>query len=446
MPTNPAPSSAHTPPEAEVGFDIGDAADSLERMRALNTRFGDIYRVYSPGRRRYVYVINHPDDVKRVLVSNHNNYRKGFGLDRVRMLLGNGIVTSDGDLWRTQRYMMQPLFHRRVITQFASMIDTANDRLLARWRRHAASGELINVTDEMSEITLEVILRAIFGTDLDALPSQLGPNPFDIITKDSTRDLSFAARFYQLRKLVLEIIRRRGSDGAEHFDFIGMLLNARDKTSGAPMGERELIDEVMTLIIAGHETAASGLNSAWYLISQDPEAERKLHSEIDSVAEQGALGLQASELLVYTRSIVDEALRLYPPVWVISRQSIGPDVLAGCTIPAGAEVLLSPYLVHRHPKFWSEPEAFRPERVESRSAANGSQFARIPFGAGARHCIGETMALYEMCMHLYRVAREFRLICASGQAMELEALINLRAKQPIWMRLEPRAARPAAST
>ncbi len=439
MPTNLATSSARTPPEPEFAFDIGDAPDSLERMRALNARFGDIYRIYSPGQRCHVYVINHPDDVKRVLVTNHNNYRKGFGLDRVRMLLGNGIVTSDGELWRTQRYMMQPLFHRRVITQFAAVIDQANDRLIERWQRHMATGEPINVTDEMSEVTLEVILRAIFGSDLDALPPQLGPNPFDIIAKDSTRDLSFAARFYQLRKLVLQLIRRRRDDGMEHFDFIGMLLTARDKASGAPMGERELIDEVMTLIIAGHETAASGLNSAWYLISQHPQVEGALHAEIDALSEPAALGLQTSESLTYTRSIVDEALRLYPPVWVISRQSIGPDVLAGCTIPAGAEVLLSPYLVHRHPKFWSEPEAFRPERVGSQSEPNASQFARIPFGAGARHCIGETMALYEMCMHLYRVGREFRLTCAPGQAMELEALINLRSKQPIWMRLERRS-------
>jgi cytochrome P450 len=433
-----AAAPGRTAPEPEFSFDVGDAPDSLDRMRELYARFGDIYRVYSPGRRRYVYVINHPDDAKRVLVSNHANYRKGFGLDRVRMLLGNGIVTSDGELWRTQRYMMQPMFHRRVITGFAEVIDRANERLIARWERHANTGEPINVTDEMSEITLEVILRAIFGTDLDALPQQLGPNPFEIITKDSARDLSFAARFYQLRKLVLEIMRRRRSDGAEHFDFIGMLLDARDKASGAPMGERELVDEVMTLIIAGHETAASGLNSAWYLLSQHPQAEELLHAEIDAVAEQAAPSLQASEALIFTRSVVDEALRLYPPVWVLSRQSIEPDVLAGCTIPAGAEVLLSPYLVHRHPQYWSEPEAFRPGRVATQPAGGSTPFARIPFGAGARHCIGETMALYEMSMHLFRVGRRFRLTCAAGEPMELEALINLRAKKPIWMRLERR--------
>jgi cytochrome P450 len=438
MSMNTAAPAGRTAPEPDFSFDIGDAADSLERMRELNARFGDIYRVFSPGRRRYVYVINHPDDAKRVLVSNHGNYRKGFGLDRVRMLLGNGIVTSDGELWRTQRYMMQPMFHRRAITRFAEVIDGANERLIARWEEHARTGEPINVTDEMSEVTLEVILRAIFGSDLDALPQQLGPKPFEIITQDSVRDLSFAARFYQLRKLVLEIMRRRRSDEREHFDFIGMLLDARDKASGEPMGDRELVDEVMTLIIAGHETAASGLNSAWYLLSQHPQVEAQMHAEIDAVAEAGAPSLQASESLRYTRGIVDEALRLYPPVWVLSRLSIEADVLAGCEIPAGSEVLLSPYLVHRHPQFWSEPEAFRPGRVESTPSAGGAQFARIPFGAGARHCIGETMALYEMSMHLYRVGRRFRLTCAAGLPMEMEALINLRTKQPIWMRLERR--------
>jgi enediyne biosynthesis protein E7 len=427
-----------TPPEPEFSFNVGEAPDSLERMRELYARFGDIYRVYSPSRRGFVYVINHPDDVKRVLVSNHGNYRKGFGLDRVRMLLGNGIVTSDGELWRTQRYMMQPMFHRRVVTQFAAVIDAVNDRLLERWERKADQGEPINVTDEMSEVTLEFILRAIFGDDLDRLTQQMGQNPFDLITKDSVRDLAFASKFYQLRKLVVEVIARRRGQTSEALDFIGMLVQARDKSSGAPMGDRELVDEVMTLIVAGHETAASGLNSAWYLLSQHPEVEAKLHREIDALAEQKAPSLQVSESLLYTRRIVNEALRLYPPVWVISRQSIGTDRLAGYDIPAGVELLLSPYLVHRHPKFWSDPELFQPERAEPESQTKGSLFARIPFGAGARHCIGESLALYEMSMHLYRVARRFRLTHAPGAPMELEALINLRTKHPISMHLERR--------
>ncbi|HEY6452203.1 MAG TPA: cytochrome P450 [Steroidobacteraceae bacterium] len=426
------------PPEPEFSFNIGEDADSLERMCALYARFGDIYRVRSPSRRGYVYVVNHPDDVKRVLVSNHANYRKGFGLDRVRMLLGNGIVTSDGELWRTQRYMMQPMFHRRVVTQFAAVIDAANDRLLERWERRAAQGEPINVTDEMSEVTLEFILRAIFGEDLDRITRELGENPFDIITKDSVRDLAFAARFHRLRKLVADIVARRRAQAGATLDFIGMLVEARDKGSGVPMGDRELLDEVMTLIVAGHETAASGLNSVWYLLSQHPEVEAKLHREVDALGEHTAPSLQISESLDYARRIVNEALRLYPPVWVLSRQSIGPDRLAGYDIPAGVEVLLSPYLVHRHPQFWNEPEQFRPERAEPQSPASGPLFARIPFGAGARRCIGESLALYEMSIHLYRVARRFRLTHAPAPPMQLEALINLRTKHPVWMRLERR--------
>jgi enediyne biosynthesis protein E7 len=445
---NPIKTSASppaTPPEPEFSFNIGEDADSLERMRALYARFGDIYRVYSPSRRAFVYVINHPDDVKRVLVSNHANYRKGFGLDRVRMLLGNGIVTSDGELWRTQRYMMQPMFHRRVVTQFAAVIDAANDRLIERWERHAAEGQPINVTDEMSEVTLDFILRAIFGEDLDRLTQQTGQNPFDLITEDSARDLAFAAKFYRLRKLVFDIVTRRRAQASDAPDFIGMLVQARDKASGAPMGERELVDEVMTLIVAGHETAASGLNSVWYLLSQHPQIEAKLHREIDALDEPRMPDLQLSESLVYTRRIINEALRLYPPVWVLSRQSIGPDRLAGFDIPAGVELLLSPYLVHRHPKFWQDPEAFCPERAEPESDTRGSLFARIPFGAGARHCIGESLALYEMSMHLFRVARRFRLTHAPAPPMELEALINLRTRHPITMHLERRRSAPIST-
>ena len=426
------------PPEPQEPFNVGEQDDSLERMCELNARFGDIYRVYSPSRREYVYVINHPDDVKRVLVTNHANYHKGFGLDRVRMLLGNGIVTSDGELWRTQRYMMQPLFHRRVMAQFAATIDAVNDRLLERWQPLADRGESINVTDEMSEITLDFILRAIFGADLDRLSQQLGQNPFAVITREQARDLAFAHKVYRLRKLVAEIVERRRGAPDESVDLIGMLVQARDKSSGAPMGQRELVDEVMTLIIAGHETAASTLNSVWYLLSQHPEVEARLHREVDALTEMRAPTLAVSESLQYTRRIVDEALRLYPPVWVISRKSLRPDRLAGFEIPAGVELLLSPYLVHRHPKFWDDPERFDPDRAEPMAPGGGSLFARIPFGAGARRCIGEAMALYEMSIHIYRTARRFRLTHAPAPPMELEAQINLRSRRPIYMHLQPR--------
>ena len=426
------------PPEAELQFDVGSTDDSLERMIELFARHGDTYRVYVPARRSYTYVIHHPDDVKRVLVSNHRNYTKGVGLDRVKILLGKGIMTSEGELWKRQRYMMQPLFHRRVITEFAEVIAQANDRFIARWAGLARAGELINLTDEMSELTLEIVLRSIFGRDLDRLSKELGGNPFEVVTREQVRDLQFAYKFRSLTKLVAQLIAQRRASSEEHFDYVAMLMNARDKESGEPMGERELIDEIMTLIVAGHETTASGLNWTWYLLSQHPQVEARLHAEIDAAADLPAPTLTEVEALGYTRQVIDEALRLYPPGWLLSRRTIDADVLGGYPVPAGANVLLPLYLLHRHPHFWKNPEAFDPERFAPEHEAERPRFAYMPFAAGPRHCIGETFALYEMLVHLYKVARRYRLKYVPDKPLELEAQINLRTRHPLHMRLEAR--------
>ena len=427
-----------TPPEAELQFDVGSTDDSLERMIELFARLGDTYRVYVPARRSYTYVIHHPDDVKRVLVSNHRNYTKGVGLDRVKILLGKGIMTSEGELWKRQRYMMQPLFHRRVITAFAEFIAQANDRCIERWEGLARRGELINLTDEMSELTLEIVLRSIFGRGLDRLSQQLGGNPFEVVTKEQSRDLQFAYKFRSLTKLVAQLIAQRRASEEEHFDYLAMLMNARDKDSGAPMGERELIDEIMTLLVAGHETTASGLNWTWYLLSQHPRVESRLHAEIDAAAHVPAPTLTEMEELRYTRQVIDESLRLYPPGWVLSRRTIEADVLGGYPVPAGTNVLLPLYLLHRHPHFWKNPEAFEPERFAPEHEAQRPRFAYMPFAAGPRHCIGENFALYEMLVHLYKVARRYRLRYVPDKPLELEAQINLRTRHPLHVRLEAR--------
>jgi len=426
------------PPEAELQFDIGSTDDSLERMVELFARHGDTYRVFVPARKSYTYVIHHPDDVKRVLVSNHRNYTKGLGLDRVKILLGKGIMTSEGELWKRQRYMMQPLFHRRVITGFAALIAEANDRRLASWDELAARGEPVNLTDEMSDLTLDIVLRSIFGRDLDRLTAQLGANPFAVVTREQSRDLQFAYKFRSLTRLVAQLIARRRAEPEEHFDYVAMLMAARDKESGEPMGERELIDEVMTLVVAGHETTASGLNWAWYLLSRHPEVEARLHAEVDAAPEHDAPSLLQMEALTYTQQVVNETLRLYPPGWVLSRRTVGPDTLGGFAVPPRTDVLLPLYLIHRHPQFWSDPERFDPGRFAPGTEDTRARFAYMPFAAGPRHCIGETFALYEMLMHLYRVARRYRLIAVPAPPVELEAQINLRTRHPLFMRLEER--------
>jgi len=325
-----------------------------------------------------------------------------------------------------------------VITEFARLIDECTGRFIQKWEAQAARGERVNVTEDMSELTLDIVLRSIFGPDFDRLSSQPGGNPFDVVTTEQARNLQFAYKFRSLGKVISALVNRRREAHEEHPDFIGMLMNARDKETGDAMSERELIDEVMTLVVAGHETTASALNWTWYLLSQHPEVEAKLHAEIDAAPEQSAAPLADMEALSYTHQVIDEALRLYPPGWILSRRTIGPDTLGGYEVPAGMSVMLSPYLLHRHPQFWKDPEKFWPERFAPEHEADRPRFAYMPFAAGPRHCIGETLALYEMLMHLYKVARRYRLTYVADRPIELEAQINLRTRNPLFMRLERR--------
>jgi cytochrome P450 len=426
------------PPGPAEGFDLGGSDESLARLRRYCGEYGDLYRVFAPARGVYNYVINHPDDIKRVLLSNHRNYTKGEGMDRVKILLGNGIMTSEGDFWRRQRRMMQPSFHRRVIDRFSGLVREVNDKFAARWGAQAARGLPVNISDDASELTLEIVLRSIFGSDLDRLERQLGANPFEVVAKEQNRDLKFAFRFRSLTKLVAELITRRRAAPEEHFDFLELLMASRDREDGAAMSDKELIDEVLTLIVAGHETTAAALTWTWYLISQHPDTQARLEEEADRSPGDTPLSLDAAESLVFTHQVVQEALRLYPPGWLITRRTLEADELAGYLIPPRTDVFISPYLLHRHPAFWSEPEKFNPERFAGVDAAERHRFSYIPFAVGPRHCIGENMAMFEMLVHLSAMARRFRLTRAGDDPIELEAQINLRPRSPLMMTVQPR--------
>ena len=425
-------------PGPEEGFDLGGSDESLERMRRYGARYGDTYRVFAPARGVYNVVINHPDDVKRVLLSNHRNYTKGEGMDRVKILLGNGIMTSEGDLWRRQRRMMQPSFHRRIIDRFGDLIASVNDRYAARWAERAARGEPVNITDDTSELTLEIVLHSIFGTDLDRLEKQLGANPFEVVAKEPTRDLKFAFRFRSLTRLVAELIERRRREASEHFDFLAMLMGSKDRETGAPMSDREMIDEVMTLIVAGHETTASALTWTWYLLSQHPDAYDRLLAEVDRLPADSTSGLDAALGATYVHQVLQESLRLYPPGWLFTRRSIEADELGGYPIGPRTDVFISPYLLHRHPAFWDDPEAFRPERFAGVDIEERHRFAYIPFSVGPRHCIGENVAMFEMLVHLVTMCRRFRLARADDTAPEIEAQINLRLRSNLMMTVQTR--------
>ncbi|HXI75773.1 MAG TPA: cytochrome P450 [Steroidobacteraceae bacterium] len=426
------------PPGPTEGFDLGGSDESLARLRRYFKEYGDLYRVFAPGRGVYNYVINHPDDIKRVLLSNHRNYTKGEGMDRVKILLGNGIMTSEGDFWRRQRRMMQPSFHRRVIDQFSLLIRDVNDKFAARWADKAARGEAINMSDDASELTLEIVLCSIFGSDLARLEAQFGANPFEVVAKEQNRDLKFAFRFRSLTKLVAELINRRRLAPAEHFDFLSMLMATRDRESGAAMSDKELIDEVLTLIVAGHETTAAALTWTWYLVSQHPETAERLQAEADRTAAGQTLGLDAAEALQFTHQVLQESLRLYPPGWLITRRTLEADELGGFPIAPRTDVFISPYMLHRHPAYWSDPEEFRPERFAGADAEERHRFSYIPFAVGPRHCIGENIAMFEMLVHVHAMSRRFRLTRASNEPIELEAQINLRPRSNLMMMVEAR--------
>jgi len=426
------------PPGPTDGFDLGGTDASLALMRDCFARYGDTYRIFAPARGVYNYVIHHPDDIKRVMLSNHRNYTKGEGMDRVKILLGNGIMTSEGDFWRRQRRMMQPAFHRRVIDRFSDLVDEVNERFAARWAASAARGEPINLTDEVSELTLDIVLRSIFGSDLERLATQLGANPFEVVAKETNRDLKFAFRFRSLTKLVAELIARRRREPGDHVDFLAMFMEARDRDTGEPMSDKEMIDEVLTLIVAGHETTAAALTWTWYLVSQHPECVAQLQTEADAVTTR-PLRLDAAESLSFTHQVIQEALRLYPPGWLLTRRTLDADELGGYAIAPRTDVFISPYLLHRHPAFWSEPEAFRPERFAAADAAERHRFSYIPFAVGPRHCIGEGLALFEMLVHVQRMSQRFELTRATDEPIELEAQINLRPRSPLLMTVTPRA-------
>jgi cytochrome P450 len=426
------------PPGPAEGFDLGGSEESLALMRRCFAQYGDVYRIFAPSRGVYNYVINHPRDIKRVLLSNHRNYTKGEGMDRVKILLGNGIMTSEGDFWRRQRRMMQPSFHRRVLDRFAGLIHDVNEKYAARWALKAAAGEPINLTEDLSELTLEIVLHSIFGTDLKRLERQLGANPFEVVAKEQNRDLKFAFRFRSLAKLVGDLIERRRREPEERFDFLEMLMAARDRENDAPMSNKELIDEVMTLIVAGHETTAAALTWTWHLISQHRDTAAQLEAEADAVTVGTPLGLDAAESLAFTHQVIQEALRLYPPGWLFTRRTLEADELGGFAIGPRTDVFISPYLLHRHPEFWSEPEEFRPERFAGADAEERHKFAYIPFSVGPRHCIGENLALFEMLGHVSMMSRRFRMSRVGNDPIELEAQINLRPRSNLMMHVEVR--------
>lgn len=425
-------SSAQLPPGPEEAFELDINLQSQLAIGQLIEQYGDIFRVKIPKREVETFVITNPDAIKHILVSNHTNYIKGRGFERVKMLLGNGIIVSDGDFWRRQRTMIQPAFSRKHIHRMCAMMKTETQKLIPKWQEKADSGEAIDITTAMSEFALDVILRALIGNDLDRLITDTGENPFSFLTDDPSRNLAVAMKFRQLAPLIHSLVDRRRNNGENHDDLLDALMNATDK-SGHPMSDKELIDEVMTMIIAGHETSAGTLNWVWYELSRHPEAEQRLFQEVTRVIDNDSINMDEVTSLTYARQVINEALRLYPPVWLFTRKALHDDIIADYFIPAGTDIFLSPFFTQRDPKLWEDPDRFDPTRFDNNGKNLKHKYAFLPFSAGSRRCIGEYFSYIEMQTHLAILVNRFILSTVPDQVVELEPGINLRTKHSIMM-------------
>jgi cytochrome P450 len=312
------------------------------------------------------------------------------------------------------------------------MIRAANERLVERWCDAAARGEAVDISHAISALSLEIILRAIFSDDYARLVA--GHDPFALLTDESERDLRFAYAFRQLARLLQAEIAQRRAPGIERHDMLQMLVDARDRQSGEPMDERQILDETMTLIIAGHETTASALQWLWYLVTRQPEAAAALRAEALAAAD-----ISDADAMPYTSAVIAETLRLYPPGWLLTRRALGDADIAGVAVHKGEDVLISPYLVHRHPDFWPDAERFDPARFHPAHAGAAtmkpSRFAYLPFGIGPRACIGEPMALLEMLLHVALVSRSLQLTPLDPDPIPWVARVNLRLARPLMMRV-----------
>lgn len=425
------------PPGPTEPVSLGIDPETLARLWNLQREYGDMVSMTKPNG-RLVYFVNDPAEVRRILTRRYAKYHKGPGFERVKMLLGNGLIVSDGDVWRRSRTMIQPAFSRQNVHKLMQVMVECCDRRAVHWADLAARNEVCNMTAETSDFALELILISTFGSDYERRIIAGGENPFAFLSRDSTRDLSVVMKVRQLRELLLSIIAdRRAGDGANEFDFLSMYLQATDK-KGQGFTDAELLDELMTLIVAGFETSANTLNWVWYLIARHPEVEAKLiaeaHEHLPNVSALSAASLAAMQ---YTQQVLEETLRLYPPVWLFTRRSHADDELEKFDVPSGTDIYLSPFVLHRTERYWSDPERFDPGRFAPTEKPKKDR-PFFPFSLGPRRCLGEYFSFLEMKVHLGLLLPRFHMRVIDDAQPELELGINLRSATEIFMQPKER--------
>jgi cytochrome P450 len=448
----------------EITFPPMDGAPALARWLGLAPRF-DVMATLEKGPLCYtkllgkrIYFVNDAEYVKRILLDNLANYPKSVTYrNNLRPFLGDGLLISEGDFWKRQRRLAQPAFHLRRLKALAATMADCAARMAQGWEH----GKVVDVTPIMNAVTMEIVAKTLFGADvtrdigtvaaaMTVLGEETGrirPTAFfelpEFVTKPRGR--RFADAVLTLDGIVNRIVAQRRAEmekGDEaRDDLLSMLLEARDEESGQGMTDRQLRDELVTLFLAGHETTAISLAWTFHLLAQNPEAEAKLHAEVDSVlGDRNAPNFDDLERLPYARMVAEEAMRLYPPAYVFSRRAVADDQLGPWRMPAGAHIVISPYSLHRNRAYWTDPDAFKPERFAPGAPLDRPKHAYLPFGGGPRICIGNSFAMMEHAIVLCAVARHWRVESIPGHVVRTEPRITLRPRGGLPMRLMRRSS------
>jgi len=413
-------------------------------------RFGDVVHLKIGPRNGYL--ITNPADVRRVLQDNARNYHKSPLYDKLRAVLGNGLLTSEDAFWLRQRRIAQPSFHHQRIAVLAGVMAKAARETAERWKTVVSEKGPVDIDEEMMRLTRTVVLRTLLGGDLGPFAARVD-DAWTVVNQhigESFWSLGFTdrlptpkyRRFLAARAVLMgavdHVISQRRSSPSGSADLLSMLLSARDEETGEAMTDNQLRVEVMTFLLAGQETTSLALTWTWYLLSQHPEARHRLEEEIDSVLDGRPPEYTDLVHLPYTRRVIDEAMRLYPPAWGFSRQALSDDQLGGFHLPRGWLVFVLPYVLHRLPAFWEHPDAFDPDRFSPERSADRPKFVYLPFGAGPRQCIGNQFALIEAQLTVATLAQVYRLRLVPGHRVEPWPLITLRPRFGMPMLIEPR--------
>lgn len=397
------------------------------------------------------YVVTDPELVWAVLVERHDVYTKDtFQYRLLAHVTGEGLLTMDGPEWLVRRRMEQPSFHRAGITRFSGLMAAAAERMADRWEAAATRGEPVDAAAAMMHVALQVVAQALFsvevGDEADALAQAtltvldrvmfrartLGSIPRWLPTPGNRR---FRHALGVLDAAISRTIRERRADPGGDDDLLARLMAAGTQPGGVALTDRQLRDEMITMLVAGHETVASALAWTWWLLAQHPEADARLADEARQVTGTRPVTAEAAAGLTWTTQVFQEALRLYPPAWMISRRAIREDVLGGYDVPRKANVVLSPYATHRLAAHWPDPDRFDPARFDAAAAAGRHRGAYLPFGAGPHLCIGNHFALLEATIVLATLARRFRLEAVPGREPVAEPGVTLHPKHGLWLRV-----------